>query len=87
MQVLNLVDYMTCPPKDDFYPITTSELLDDIAAYVRLLGQWWYDREARDGLLWQLETAVQALACAAGGAVVLRAEDGSSGEVYYAVAE
>jgi hypothetical protein len=87
MQVLNLVDYMTAPPAADFYRITTHELLDDIATYVKLLNQWWYDREARDGLLWQLETAVQALVCAADGAVVLRAEDGSSGEIFYAITE
>ena len=87
MQVLNLVDYMTSPSADDFYRVTISELFDDVAEYTNLLRQWWYDKESRYSLLWQLETSVQALACAADGAVVLRAEDGSSGEVYYAVAD
>jgi hypothetical protein len=87
MQVLNLVDYMTSPPADDFYRVTTGDLLNDVAKYAKLLRQWWYDQESRNSLLWQLETVVQALVCVADGAVVLRAEDGSSGEVFYAVAD
>jgi hypothetical protein len=86
MQVLNLLSYMTPPPGGDFYPTTPAELLRDLRCFAELLEADWYDREARASLLWQLGSLIQALDQAAKGKAVLRAEDGSSGEVYYAIA-
>ena len=87
MQVLNLLASMTPPPGGEFYRATTAELLRDLRCLAELLEGNWYNPEVRAALLWQLASLAQALGQASQGKQVLRAEDGGSGEVYYAVAD
>jgi len=86
MKVINSPQAQTPPREDEFVPIGFYGLIGDIRIWVRMLEREWCDREVRAYLIWQLESAVQALGYMAAGHEILRAFD-KAGDVYYAYEE
>ena len=86
MKVINPLKGQTPPGQDEFVPLAFYGLIGDIRVCVNMLDREWHDRKTRARMIWQLASAVRALAHLAEGREILRAFN-DAGDVYYAYEE